>query len=343
MDEGLNSFMDDIAGREWDTELFHPSRNTRYIIQYMKGDKSNIMPIMTNSESIYQFGANAYGKPTLALNILRDTIMGRELFDYAFKEYSKTWMFKHPTPTDFFRIMENASAVDLDWFWRGWFFSNDHVDLSIESVDWYQLEMDPKEKKSYDKASDNKDQYYSAMLDEEDIESTVTDRDPAARDFYDNYDKDQITKRDKKDYSDFMEDLSDDERDLVNENDHFYSVKFSDNGGIIMPIILEFEYEDGEKEVINIPVEIWRFNRGEVTKVFKTEKPIKHMTLDPFFQIADVERNNNHWPEKVQPTRFDTFKSSGWGGSKNLMQRVRDDAAEPDTSEGRRRGPGTSE
>ena len=140
-----------------------------------------------------------------------------------------------------------------------------------------------------------------------------------------------------------MEDLSDEERDLVNENDHFYSVKFSDNGGIIMPIILEFEYEDGDKEVINIPVEIWRFNRGEVTKVFKTEKPIKHMTLDPFFQIADVERNNNHWPEKVQPTRFETFKSSGWGGSKNLMQRVRDDAAEPDTLEGRRRGPGTSE
>ena len=334
MDEGLNSFMDDLAGREWDTELFHPSRNTDYIIQYMKGDKSNIMPIMTNSESIYQFGANAYGKPTLALNILRDTIMGRELFDYAFKEYSKTWMFKHPTPTDFFRIMENASAVDLDWFWRGWFFSNDHVDLSIESVDWYQLEMEPEAKKSYDKASDNKDRYYSAILDEQDIESTVTDRDPNTRDFYDDYDKDQITRRDKKEYRDFMEDLSEKELDLVNENDHFYSVKFSDNGGIIMPIILEFEYEDGEKEVINIPVEIWRFNRGEVTKVFKTEKPIKHMTLDPFFQIADVERGNNHWPEKVQPTRFETFKSSGWGGSKNLMQRVRDDApAADDTSE----------
>ena len=330
MDEGLNSFMDDIAGREWDTELFHPSNNTEYIINYMKGDKSNIMPIMTNSESIYQFGANAYGKPTLALNILRDTIMGRELFDYAFKEYSKTWMFKHPTPTDFFRIMENASAVDLDWFWRGWFFSNDHVDLSIESVDWYQLEMDPEEQKSYKKKADNKSQYYSAMLDEEDIESTVTDRDPATRDFYDDYDKNQVTKKDKRQHRDFMDDLSDKESELIDEDDHFYSVKFSDNGGIIMPIILEFEYEDGEKEVIEIPVEIWRFNRGEVTKVFKTEKPIKNMTLDPFFQIADVERNNNHWPEKRLPTRFETYKSEGWGGSSNLMQRVRDDAATPD-------------
>ena len=330
MDEGLNSFMDDIAGREWDTELFHPSNNTEYIINYMKGDKSNIMPIMTNSESIYQFGANAYGKPTLALNILRDTIMGRELFDYAFKEYSKTWMFKHPTPTDFFRIMENASAVDLDWFWRGWFFSNDHVDLSIESVDWYQLEMDPEAQKSYKKKADNKSQYYSAMLDEKNIESTVTDRDPATRDFYDDYDKNQVTKKDKRQHRDFMDDLSDKESELINKNDHFYSVRFSDNGGIIMPIILEFEYEDGEKEVIEIPVEIWRFNRGEVTKVFKTEKPIKNMTLDPFFQIADVERNNNHWPEKRLPTRFETYKSEGWGGSSNLMQRVRDDVATPD-------------
>ena len=349
MDEGLNSFMDDIAGREWDTELFHPSKNVDYIVQYMKGDKSNIMPIMTNSESIYQFGANAYGKPTLALNILRDTIMGRELFDFAFKEYSKTWMFKHPTPTDFFRIMENASAVDLDWFWNGWFFGNDHVDLSIESVDWYQLEMDPESNKAFEKENRNDDQYYSAILDREDIETTLTDRDPAVRDFYDNYDKDQVTNKDKREYGNFMDDLSEKENELISKNDHFYSVKFSDNDGLIMPIILQFEYEDGEKEVIKIPVEVWRFNRGEITKVFKTEKPIKHMTLDPFFQIADVERGNNHWPEKVQSNRFETFKSSGWGGGKNLMQRVRDDAVAPDTSEEsdtserRRRGPGTSE
>ena len=331
MDEGLNTFLQYLAEQEWDINFRSDRGEPRWMTDYMSSTYQ--VPIMTNSESILQFGNNAYGKPATALVILRETILGRELFDQAFKEYSQRWKFKRPTPYDFFRTMEEASGVDLDWFWRGWFFSNDHVDLSIESVDWYQLEMDPKAKKSYDKASDNKDQYYSAMLDEQDIDSTVTDRDPAARDFYDNYDKDQITKRDKKEYSDFMEDLSDEERDLVNENDHFYSVKFSDNGGIIMPIILEFEYEDGDKEVINIPVEIWRFNRGEVTKVFKTEKPIKNMTLDPFFQIADVERNNNHWPEKVQPTRFETFKSSGWGGSKNLMQRVRDDAAADDTSE----------
>jgi len=272
--------------------------------------------------------------------------MGRELFDFAFKEYAQTWMFKHPTPTDFFRIMENASAVDLDWFWRGWFFGNDHVDISLDSVDWYQLSsMNPEvEKEVEKKIDDSSEEYYGRQLDKEDIKETLTERDPAAKDFYDNYDKDQITKRDKKDYQDFMDDLSEEDLNVVSQEDHFYSVKFSDKGGLIMPIILQFEYEDGEKEVIRIPVEIWRFNRGEVTKVFKTEKPIKNMTLDPFFETADVDLGNNHWPEKVQPTRFETFKSEGWGGSKNLMQRVLDDAAAPaDPSEGRRRGPGTSE
>ena len=189
MDEGLNSFMDDLAGRAWDSELFHPRNNQDYIVRYMRGDKSNIMPIMTNSESIYQFGANAYGKPTVALNILRDTIMGRELFDFAFKEYSKTWMFKHPTPSDFFRIMENASGVDLDWFWRGWFFTNDHVDLSIEEVEWFQLEIDPTKKRAAEKKDKEGKKYYAAMLDEKDIKQTVTERDPKTKDFYDSYDE----------------------------------------------------------------------------------------------------------------------------------------------------------
>ena len=348
MDEGLDSFVQYLAEQEWDRDYSsrRGAAGSGYITNYMKGDKSNIMPIMTNSESIYQFGANAYGKPATALNILRNTVMGRELFDFAFKEYAQTWMFKHPTPTDFFRIMENASAVDLDWFWRGWFFGNDHVDISLDSVDWYQLSsMNPEvEKEVEKKIDDSSEEYYGRQLDKEDIKETLTERDPAAKDFYDNYDKDQITKRDKKDYQDFMDDLSEEDLNVVSQEDHFYSVKFSDKGGLIMPIILQFEYEDGEKEVIRIPVEIWRFNRGEVTKVFKTEKPIKNMTLDPFFETADVDLGNNHWPEKVQPTRFETFKSEGWGGSKNLMQRVLDDAAAPaDPSEGRRRGPGTSE
>ena len=254
MDEGLNSFMDDLAGRAWDSELFHPRNNQDYIVRYMRGDKSNIMPIMTNSESIYQFGANAYGKPTVALNILRDTIMGRELFDFAFKEYSKTWMFKHPTPSDFFRIMENASGVDLDWFWRGWFFTNDHVDLSIEEVEWFQLEIDPKMKRAAEKKDKEGKKYYAAMLDEKDIKQTVTDKDPKTKDFYDSYDefaditdgserrryetmlndadisdemKEKIMEKmsGKSQYEQLLDELSDNEAKLAKRDDHFYKIK----------------------------------------------------------------------------------------------------------------------
>jgi hypothetical protein len=327
MDEGLNSFVQYLAEQEWDRDYSSRRGGASSIVNYMKGDKSNIMPIMTNSESIYQFGANAYGKPATALNILRETIMGRELFDFAFKEYSQTWMFKHPTPTDFFRIMENASAVDLDWFWRGWFFGNDHVDISLDSVDWYQLSsMNPEiEKELQKEEKGNSPEYIGRIRNETDVKETVTERDPAARDFYDNYDKDQVTDRDRREYEDFLADLSDEERELVSNNDNFYSVTFSDKGGLIMPIILELEYEDGEKEVIRIPVEIWRFNRGTVTKIFKTEKPVKNMTLDPFLETADTDRGNNYWPEKVEPTRFETFKQGGWDSGKNLMQRVLDD------------------
>ena len=308
----------------------------------MRGDKSNIMPIMTNSESIYQFGANAYGKPTVALNILRDTIMGRELFDFAFKEYSKTWMFKHPTPSDFFRIMENASGVDLDWFWRGWFFTNDHVDLSIEEVEWFQLEIDPKMKRAAEKKDKEGKKYYAAMLDEKYIKQTVTDKDPKTKDFYDSYDefaditdgserrryetmlndaeisdemKEKIMEKmsGKSQYEQLLDELSDNEAKLAKRDDHFYKIKFKNIGGLVMPLIIEMTYEDGSTDVTRIPVEIWRFNRPEVSKVFKTDKKVVSFTLDPFRETADTFRDNNHWPPKNEPTLF-------------FLQRIRDEA-----------------
>jgi hypothetical protein len=346
--------MDDLAGRAWDSELFHPRNNQDYIVRYMRGDKSNIMPIMTNSESIYQFGANAYGKPTVALNILRDTIMGRELFDFAFKEYSRTWMFKHPTPSDFFRIMENASGVDLDWFWRGWFFTNDHVDLSIEEVEWFQLELDPTNKRAAEKKDKEGKKYYAAMLDEKDIKQTVTDRDPKTRDFYDSYDefaditdasdrrryetmlndadlsdemKAKIMEKmsGKSKYEELIDELSDNERRLAKREDHFYKIKFKNIGGLVMPLIIEMTFEDGSTDVVRVPVEIWRFNRPEVSKVFKTEKKVVSFMLDPFRETADTFRDNNHWPPKNEPTLFDIYKydSSSWYGGSNPMQRAK--------------------
>ena len=354
MDEGLNSYLQFLAEQEWDRD--YPSRRgpAKNIVNYMKSDKKNLMPIMTNSESIYQFGNNAYGKPATALNILRETIVGRELFDFAFKEYSKTWMFKHPTPSDFFRIMENASGVDLDWFWRGWFFTNDHVDLSIEEVEWFQLELDPTKKRAAEKKDKEGKKYYAAMLDEKDIKQTVTDRDPKTRDFYDSYDefaditdaserrkyetmlndadlsdemKDKIMEKmsGKSQYEELLDELSDNERRLAKRNDHFYKIKFKNIGGLVMPLIIEMTFEDGSTDVVRIPVEIWRFNRPEVSKVFKTEKKVVSFTLDPFRETADTFRDNNHWPPKNEPTLFDVYKydSSSWYGGSNPMQRAK--------------------
>ena len=96
---------------------------------------------MTNSENIIGFGPNAYTKPATGLNILRETIMGRELFDYAFKEYARRWAFKHPEPADFFRTMEDASGEDLDWFWRGWFYGTDACDISLDTVKYYKANL----------------------------------------------------------------------------------------------------------------------------------------------------------------------------------------------------------
>ena len=336
MDEGLNSFMDELAGRAWDRELFHPTRSIQYIVNYMKGDKSNIMPIMTNSESIYQFGPNAYGKPALALNILRDTIMGRELFDFAFKEYSRTWMFKHPTPTDFFRIMENASGTDLDWFWRGWFFSNDHVDISIESVDWFKLELDPREQQSAEKSAQTeaKNNTRTAILDLEDIDQTYAERDPETRDFYDTYDPYEVSDKDIEKYETFLNDLSDEERALVSRDDNFYHITFKNIGGLVMPLIFEMVYEDDTSDIIKIPVEIWRFNRDTVSKVFRTEKPVKEIIFDSKNELADTDKSNNYWPHRKTPTLFEVYKreSSGWGGSENPMQKARKKKEETESS-----------
>ncbi len=214
MDEGLNTFLQYLTEQEWQRD--YPSRRgpAFKIVDYMKGDKTRLTPIMTNSESLFQFGNNSYAKPATALNILRETVMGRELFDFAFKEYSKRWMFKHPTPEDLFRTMEDASGVDLDWFWRGWFYSTDHVDLSIDSVRWFQADtQDPNIEKPFQKEQeDNAPPYVSTVRDREDIEQTWVEGDPAARDFYNDYDSYEVTDFDLEEHDKFNASLDIDQK-----------------------------------------------------------------------------------------------------------------------------------
>jgi hypothetical protein len=322
MDEGLNTFVQYLTEQEW--ERGYPSRRgPAYLMaDYMRGDKSTISPIMTNSESIMQFGNNAYGKPATALNILRETIMGRELFDYAFKTYCERWKFKHPTPADFFRTMEDASAVDLDWFWRGWFYGTDNVDITIDNVKWFQLNtMNPTIEKGIKEAQNaQKDPFIGDTRNKTSITETVNEKDPNIDDFYGNRNIYFVDALDKKEYEEFCAKLDAKDLAYLNSNKQFYEVSFKNVGGLVMPLIMEFTFEDGTTEVQRIPAEIWRIYEDKVSKVFIFDKVVKSFRLDPFLETADTDLNNNTWPREMQATRYQLYKQEE-SRKENPMQR----------------------
>ncbi len=328
MDEGLNTFVQYLAEKEYDRN--YPTRRgpARYIVDYMRGDKSTMSPIMTNSESIYQFGNNAYGKPATALNILRETVMGRELFDYAFKEYCRRWAFRHPTPDDFFRSMEDASAVDLDWFWRGWFYGTDHCDMNLKDVKIFRLNThNPEIEKALEKGKKN-DAAPDISLQRDVTEKlkTEVEVDADMRDFYTTYDPYKVTALDRVEYDEYVKKLTDKEKELLSKNMLYYQVTVENKGGLIMPLIFELEFMDGTKRRVNIPAEIWKRSEKEVNKVFACEREVKSILLDPQLETADVDLSNNSWPQRVTPTRFELFKESQGRSRENPMQRAKREA-----------------
>jgi hypothetical protein len=321
MDEGLNTFVQYLTEQEW--ERGYPSRRgPAYLIaDYMRGDKKFISPIMTNSESIFQFGNNAYGKPATALNILRETIMGRELFDYAFKMYCERWKFKHPTPADFFRTMEDASAVDLDWFWRGWFYSTDNVDISLDDVKWFQLNTHNPfiEEPLAEYKEKAKDQFIGDTRNLSSIKETVNETDGNIDDFYAKRNKYEVDALDIEEFKTFNTTLSAEDSILLNSNKQFYELTFSNVGGLVMPIVLEIIYADNTIEVKRFPAEIWRQYEEQVTKVLILDKEVISFRLDPFLETADTDVDNNSWPRREEPSRFELFQMQKSG--ENLMQR----------------------
>ncbi len=326
MDEGLNTFCQYLTEKEWDRN--YPTRRgpARNIAEYMGGDDSKISPIMTNSESIWQFGSNAYGKPATALNILRETVMGRELFDYAFKEYARRWAFKHPTPADLFRTMEDASAVDLDWFWRGWFYTNDHVDMSLKDVKWYQIDTgDPEiEKPLARQARESEPEDIALIRDEKFIPKTRIEQDTSLHDFYTTVSEFEVLRVDREEYEAYRGELSEEEIELLESSKQFYEITVENQGGLVMPLIFKFEYIDGTEEVRRIPAEIWKMSEPTVTKVFITEKEAVRITLDPYLETADTDLSDNSWPPRPKPTRFELFKQGQRSGAgENPMQRYR--------------------
>ncbi|HEX4947394.1 MAG TPA: M1 family aminopeptidase, partial [Blastocatellia bacterium] len=306
MDEGINSFLQYLAEQEWEPNYPSGAGEPKQIVEYMLADFHD--PIMTNSESVINLGSNAYDKPATALNILRETVLGRELFDFAFKTYAERWKFKRPMPADFFRTMEDASSVDLDWFWRGWFYSTDHCDIALEGVNWYNIDTrNPDIEKTLAKRNQEAEPETLAQQRNKALPK-LTEKNPALNDFYNSYDPLKVTGRDRQAYKDFLATLTDKEKELFNAGLNFYAVALKNIGGLVMPVIFAIEYTDGTKEEMRIPAEIWRRNNLEVTKLIVTPKEIKSITLDPHLETADTDLSNNHWPARPVKSRFQLFK-----------------------------------
>jgi hypothetical protein len=300
MDEGLNTFLEYLTEVSFDPNFPATRGPAKNIVPYMKGNQQYLEPIMSNSEGIYNFGANAYGKPATGLNILRETIMGRELFDHAFKTYANRWKFKHPTPEDFFRTMEDASAVDLDWFWRGWFYSTDYTDMGIKDVkQFYVIEQDPKEAQQQFNRRGRKIGDGQSML--KMVLEASTDFKPELKNGFDASKVQALTDYLNKNYS--SEEIS-----TLKSPKFFYEVEFDKPGGLIMPIIVELQFEDGTSETKVFPAQIWRKNNNTAKKVFATEKKVVKIQLDPKLETADIDVTNNFWPKAEMESKFDTLE-----------------------------------
>jgi len=315
MDEGINTFLQKVAEFEWEEDF--PQRGNLPILDsipnYMVS--KNQVPIMTQSDSVLQFGANAYAKPAAALTVLRETIMGRELFDYAFKEYSRRWMFKRPTPSDFFRTMEDASGVDLDWFWRGWFYSTDHVDVAITDLREYKIStQDPEvefdlERKKH--LAEHPEPLTQIRNREEGLK-TLLDHKPELSDFYNENDPYTVTNKDRNKYATAIKGLEDWERATferaLEEDDFIYFIEFENIGGLPTPLPLRITNADNSQELIMIPAEIWRRNNKQVTKMMIRDQAIKSVDLDPRHETADADYANNQFPRTIRRSRIELFK-----------------------------------
>ena len=309
MDEGINTFVQYLAEQEFGKkypDIIYPNKNfpsdrgpAELIVDYMSVDENYLAPIMSNPENVYSLGPNAYGKPATALNILRETVMGKELFDYAFKKYSNRWKFKHPTPEDFFRTMEDASAVDLDWFWRGWFYTTDFVDIGIKEINQYYVSPNPGEemKKIMEDQGIPRNRLRPLIFfekfenDSEDLKNKNPLENSKLLNNYlsENYSKEEISKMDIPKF--------------------YYEIVFDKPGGLVMPIIIDIEYEDGTVERRKYPAQVWRKNDLEVRKVITSNKQISSVKLDPEKETADIDNSNNSWPKEENESDFDKFKS----------------------------------
>ncbi|MEJ8820155.1 M1 family metallopeptidase [Lacibacter sp. H407] len=305
MDEGLNTFTQFLTEGEFDNN--YPSRRgpAHLITDYMKLSGDQLEPIMTMGDNVTQVGANAYAKAATGLNILRETVMGRELFDFSFREYARRWAFKHPTPADLFRTMEDASGVDLDWFWRGWYYGTEAVDISLDSVRWFKMNDASNaaafQQKEFDAVHKQRNK------DDKSI-TYATDADTSLRDYYYfNPGADAKFVQERREAAITVD--AENKSKWANKN--FYELSFTNKGGMVMPVIVEWTFKDGSKEVDRVPVSVWKLNENKFTKVFIKDKEVAAIRIDPMRETADIDESNNLWPVKEMPSKFTLFRQGG--------------------------------
>jgi hypothetical protein len=321
MDEGLNTFCQYLAEQEWE-EKYPSGRGEPYrMVEHMTSKEQT--PIMTNSESVLQFGPNQYGKPATALNVLRESVLGRELFDFAFREYCRRWAFKRPEPADLFRTLEDASGTDLDWFWRGWFYSTDHCDVSVERVVSFAPKgLDVDADKARDRAKRDADRDATLAVEGNRDLAKRVERYPELKDFYSTFDELEVTPADRRSYERFLEDLDAKELEALKTTLHFTVVRLRNLGGLVtfVPVLLTFD--DGTTQYLRLPAEIWRRNAVLASKLFVTEKPVAKVEIDPRRETADADRANNEFPQAIRDEAFAVTKGSK---ERNPMQLRRDE------------------
>jgi len=326
MDEGLNSFVQLLAEQEWEdsypSRVLRPDRK-RDLTAYLK--RGDVRPIMSAADNLISGSHNAYGKPTVALTILRESILGREQFDFAFKQYANRWKFKRPTPFDFFRTMEESSGQDLDWFWRGWFYSTNHVDISIEGIRRFRLDSrNPEIEKQL--AREKRDQAKPTLLEQRnrDLPKRV-EQSGELDDFYTTFDDLSVLPADRQNYRSLLESLKPHERELLKTTGNFYVVDFKNRGGVVMPLVLRIRYTDDTTRTVRMPAEIWRLNGEQISKLIYTTREIASIVVDPFDEMADCDRQNNRFPRL--PVE-DTFQLQKAKSAKNPMQQLKQPPAE---------------
>jgi hypothetical protein len=318
MDEGLNTFLQHYAEQEWEEDYPSQRADAEVVAAYMTS--KNQQPIMTAADSLRNPGASQYMKPAAALTVLREVVLGRDLFDFAFRNYARQWMFKRPMPADFFRAMEDASGVDLDWFWRGWFYTRDHVDIALEAITRLRIDTaNPDDEAKWEKRQDRKAPKPLSHRLPAGVKPRV-DRQPSLRDFYNKYDKYTVTEKSRRDYRELMKNLEPFERDLLKTRARVYDLHFVNKGGLVMPIVLELTFSGGRTERLVLPAEIWRLNSHEVHKLLVLDKPLVKLVVDPDRATIDSLWRNNSYPRPIEPMRVQlTTTKKG----RNLMREIK--------------------